>query len=324
MSLKSSSFSLTIALGVVSVVAATAWYWARESQQKDAGVDNNNNNNNNDESPVSPAVQATFEECAVRIRKITTDISDGDKLFLYALYKQGTVGNAPASFVQATASSSSWNVVAAQAKYAAWCKLLGMPRMAAIFQYIATVEIHLDEAALLQDDEDDDEEDDDTEPVNNTTPNGGGSLLAVSVSRPVEIDLASTTTNGDEGDDSVAAQFLRAAAADNLADVAYLVERQTMDINHQDDVGQTALHLAADHGAVRVLQYLLAHAHIHVNAADEQGISVLQAAVIAGQVKACRLLLQAGADPDQADEDGDTPRHCAADDGAEELRRLFP
>jgi acyl-CoA-binding protein len=316
MSLKSSSFSLTIALGVVSVVAATAWYCARESRKKDASVDNN------DESPVSPAVQATFEECAVRIRKINTNMSDGDKLFLYALYKQGTVGNAPASFVQATASSSSssWNVVAAQAKYSAWRKLLGMPRMAAIFQYIATVEIHLDEAALLLPDEE--EEEDDTEPVNHTTTNGG-SLLAVSVSRPVEIDLASTTTNGDEGDDSVAAQFLRAAAADNVTEVAYFVERQTMDINHQDDVGQTALHLAADHGAVRVLKYLLAQAHIHVNAADEQGISVLQAAVIAGQVKACRLLLQAGANPDQADEDGDTPRHCAADDGAEELRRLF-
>ena len=45
--------------------------------------------------------------------------------------------------------------------------------------------------------------------------------------------------------------------------------------------------------------------------------------MIAGQVPACRLLLKYGADPDQADHDGDTPRHCAADDGSEEMKLLF-
>jgi acyl-CoA-binding protein len=260
---------------------------------------------------------------------------------LYALYKQATAGTAPALCLVSSASSTgSWNVVAAQAKHAAWRKLAGMPRGAAIFQYIATAEIHLDEAAAGRAEYDDDDEDDSTEPVQNTTSGGTPALaagLGVSVSRPVEGSLATTTSpliNGDDTDDDgsrpgnndAAAQFLQAAAADNLAQVTYFVEDrrpQTLDINHKDDVGQTALHLAADHGAVRVLEYLLQKEHIKVNAADEQGISVLQAAVIAGQVTACRLLLAAGADPDQADEDGDTPRHCAADDGAEELRRLF-
>jgi ankyrin repeat protein len=47
----------------------------------------------------------------------------------------------------------------------------------------------------------------------------------------------------------------------------------------------------------------------------------LQAAVIAGHFETCRLLLQKGADPDQQDRDGDTPRDCAKDDP--ELRTLL-
>jgi ankyrin repeat protein len=50
-----------------------------------------------------------------------------------------------------------------------------------------------------------------------------------------------------------------------------------------------------------------------VNAADRDGISILQAAVIAGHADTVIYLLQKGADPDQADGDGDTPRSCAVD-----------
>jgi diazepam-binding inhibitor (GABA receptor modulator, acyl-CoA-binding protein) len=61
-----------------------------------------------------------------------------------------------------------------------------------------------------------------------------------------------------------------------------------------------------------------------VHLIDHDGISVLQAAVIAGHVPmVCYLLYEAGADPDQADADGDTPRSCAEDDGSAEMQGLF-
>ena len=50
---------------------------------------------------------------------------------------------------------------------------------------------------------------------------------------------------------------------------------------------------------------------------------VLQAAVIAGHFEIAHFLLQNGANADQADFDGDTPRTCALDDGSDELRQLF-
>jgi ankyrin repeat protein len=81
--------------------------------------------------------------------------------------------------------------------------------------------------------------------------------------------------------------------------------------------------VAADQGFNDVVICLL-NAGARVDAADQEGISVLQAAVIAGQTETCRILWQQGkADPDQPDHDGDTPRLCAQDDGSREMKLLF-
>ncbi|RKO98709.1 hypothetical protein CXG81DRAFT_2428, partial [Caulochytrium protostelioides] len=45
------------------------------------------------------------------------------------------------------------------------------------------------------------------------------------------------------------------------------------------------------------------------NAADERGYSVLHAGVSWGHEAVARLLLEAGADPNRGDVDGDTPLH---------------
>ena len=94
------------------------------------------------------------------------------------------------------------------------------------------------------------------------------------------------------------------------------------DIAEADESGQTALHFAADRGAVECVSLLLENG-ADANSTDREGISVLQAAVIGGDVECVRLLLQAGADPDHEDADGDTARSCANDDGSEEIKALF-
>lgn len=325
--------SIVAALATVSVLAAAVW-WRRVVVVQPHEPPRHDDDDDDEYPPpgVSPAVLYAFEECAERIRTVVPHLADGDKLFLYALYKQATAGNAPRLPPTTRSSSSSWNIVAAQAKYAAWRKLQGMPRQGAFFQYIATAQVHIDEHLADQT----------TELVDNRTSGKGEndvhddsmgpSSLTVAVSRPVMLTTDSddddTTDNGQDEYNSMEGLFLRSAAANDVDVVRRLVQDHfpaALDINHQDRMGQSALHLAADHGALDVMEYLLStHGHdIDVDATDDDGISVLQAAVIAGQVPACRLLLNHGANPDLADHDGDTPRHCAADDGSMEMKTLF-
>ena len=119
---RSTATSVAVALTTVSVLAAAAWWRVRKQQQTSKAKVNGDTLN--PPEGVSPAVQHAFDECAERIRQVT-GLSDGDKLFLYALYKQATMGDAPASFSDTSSSNSSWNVVAAQAKYLSWRKLQG-------------------------------------------------------------------------------------------------------------------------------------------------------------------------------------------------------
>jgi Ankyrin repeats (3 copies) len=81
-------------------------------------------------------------------------------------------------------------------------------------------------------------------------------------------------------------------------------------------VGHTPLRIAVDLGHIATVQVLLEpnYSAVDVNAADRDGISVLQSAVIGGHVRMCCALLQRGADPNQPDRDGDTPWLCDDDD----------
>jgi ankyrin repeat protein len=58
-----------------------------------------------------------------------------------------------------------------------------------------------------------------------------------------------------------------------------------------------------------------------VDSVDHDGVSVLQAAVIAGHVDICALLLHHGADPDHLDADEESPRSCA--EGDDDMMTLF-
>jgi len=50
---------------------------------------------------------------------------------------------------------------------------------------------------------------------------------------------------------------------------------------------------------------------------------VLEAAVIGGSIEVVTILVNAGADPDHQDVDGDTPRSCAEDDDNEDMKMLL-
>jgi len=62
----------------------------------------------------------------------------------------------------------------------------------------------------------------------------------------------------------------------------------------------------------------------NVNAVDCDGISVLHTALIAGlDVESLQILLEAGADPDHCDDDGESPRMWVSEEGDKDVVDLF-
>lgn len=116
---------------------------------------------------------------------------------------------------------------------------------------------------------------------------------------------------------------LRSAAMLNNAAKLKEIIGGDCNIDDADDVGQTALHFAADRGSTACLN-LLIEAGANVNAVDCDGIGVLQTALSAGSdVEVLRSLLDAGADPDATDDDGDSARMWVSEEGSKDIVDLF-
>ncbi|KAL7566289.1 hypothetical protein ACA910_013618 [Epithemia clementina (nom. ined.)] len=218
-----------------------------------------------------------------------------DKHLLYGLYKQATRGNAPQRQISLRARS----------KKEAWKKLGGIPEetLDEAFQ-------HLHRALDILKTED------------NT--NSSSSLKKLKRSS-INKDPSTSSSEGGtaiDSDMSPEEMLFLAAAEDDVEALKILLDQIGVSIDHGDDCGQTALHVAADNASVNALKFLLERG-AKVAAADQHGVSVLQASVIAGHVNIAKILLEHGADPNQADEDGDSPKMCAMDDGSPEMQDLF-
>jgi hypothetical protein len=83
------------------------------------------------------------------------------------------------------------------------------------------------------------------------------------------------------------------------------------------------LQAAADRGDVEAIKRLLAAPATRVDEPDDSGRTALLHAVLAHQVAAVRALLDAGADPERADEAGLTPRAAAQAGSNAEIALLF-
>lgn len=254
-------------------------------------------------SPSDHILVALFQEAATASTKLQ-HLGNGDKLMLYGLYKQATVGDADPA-----ATPSALNLVA-QAKHQAWCKFIGMPAETAMFHYIQAVKELGDGQSIYSDA--------DSAALSFEGPSLG---LGLKPSTPIYDE---TAEEFDKEEPTSLESRLRKAAA-TCDDVVHMKDLVVLgaDINAADDHGETALHFCADRGMLDGVIYLL-ELGANANACDHDGISVLQAAVIAGHVKVCQVLLEeGGADPDHADSDGDTPRSCALEDESEQMQALF-
>lgn len=301
MSRKSSSLWLSAA--VLSAAAAGAWYYHKRmassstAPKKSSATTSSSGPSN--VGDMDTLVQERFNSCVAHMKGQLSKMPQNSQLEFYALYKQASLGDAIEFFAK---PPPAYDLVGS-AKFKAWRSKEGMPRTAAMQEYIDKA-VHYEFTRTMVDDDDDDFE---MEGDAIMEMNGMGIKQSTLAERSKEKEAA------DAEDDK--AFPLHAAARDNqLAALEQLLQGDDKrDPNELDPSGQTALHLAADAGHPNAIKLLTKYG-ANVQAADNDGISVLQAAVISGNVETCRILCVLGANPDQADGDGDTPRECAKDD----------
>jgi acyl-CoA-binding protein len=275
------------------------------------GGDKDNQNGNSQES----LVQARFQQCVQIMGPQLKALPHTTQLEYYGLFKQASLGNVQ-EYHPESPPPASYDLVA-KAKYQSWLRCSGMSRMAAMQQYIDKVmQFEFTKSIIVGND--DDENDLEGEAVLDMAGMGNKPSTLLD-------DNANNKVMAEED-----AKFpLHAAARDGKVEQLKLLLSSTtttssaadaVDPNQLDDAGQTPLHLAADQGNMECIKALvLAKANVH--AVDTEGISILLAAVIAGEVDCCRLLLGLGCDPHQQDHDGDTPWDAAQQDPA--LQKLM-
>jgi len=221
--------------------------------------------------------------------------------------------------------------VVAHAKFDAWGKFRGLPRLFAMKRYCEVVyhfskggeSAHGDDTADVVYDEDRPEDvDEDGCPIESDDDlNEEVSGLGKSQSTLSSVGIASESrrkTSIDTPD-----VRLRNAAVSNDVEALQSALDDGAGPNSFDESKQTALHFAADRNSVECLK-LLIEKSADVNAVDCDGIGVLETALMAGlDMEGVRLLLVAGADPDLRDDDGDSPRSWVATEGGNGLVDLF-
>jgi acyl-CoA-binding protein len=332
---------LVVVTVTASVVALSYWFLLRQRQHQREQQSATTRTGRGIDSPHradhDEKLWRSFEDAAAAIQSVR-NLSNGDKLILYGLYMQVVVGDAPDRMPALLAGGgvkTPWTVMTEQAKFAAWNDVRGMAPSTALQHYVNAVTefTKRSESPTAEDMSDDEEEGEKgSSSSSSAANNNSGDYYGLgpgfaAVSRPVDLQYdAPYVSDGspeslllDHATDFAALQKLILSSSPSSSSSVPCDQASGLNINHADGSGQTALHLAADAGALDCVLVLVA-AGANVHAADRDGISVLQAAVIAGHADTVQYLLQQGADPDQADGDGDTPRSCAVD---APIRRLF-
>jgi ankyrin repeat protein len=87
------------------------------------------------------------------------------------------------------------------------------------------------------------------------------------------------------------------------------------DINAKGLDQWTALHFAADQGHLAVIQEVVKHSGIEIDALSTTHRTPLHLAAIKGHSEIGRELVKHGADPNAKDSDESTPLHCASEFG---------
>uniref|UniRef100_A0A915BY06 Acyl-CoA-binding domain-containing protein 6 n=2 Tax=Parascaris univalens TaxID=6257 RepID=A0A915BY06_PARUN len=227
------------------------------------------------EPPIDHELQQRFDSAAAFVRTVTDRISQLDLLYLYARYKQATVGKAdpddrPGIF--------DWK---GREKFDSWFALGSLPREDAMHEYIKKVfELNLGWQPSKK------------------YPSGFGVRPSTLASANSDDDI-----EGPSGLRSDVIEWFSAISAGNMGRVLEMLKANKELLVERDENQVTALHHAADRGNVELIECLL-EAGADVSIQDYDGQTPLHYAVSCSHQDAVRSLLKHGADPTIADFEG--------------------
>jgi len=327
-----------VGTGAMVLMAVTCWmrYKKSKTHQRRRQRDNNNNSDDNEFNGTSEELQQLFNEAAKAARQLTM-LDQRDQLMMYGLYKQALQGDVDDNN---NTAPSKLNVVK-RAKYDAWKKFTGLPKEFAMEKYCEVVYHFVNGGPssfagedpddnndiVYQDDDGECEEDVDEDgcPIHHDKDDDylDSGMMGIRQSTLSSSDVYPINNEVQSDSHSSPEIRLRNAALTSNTTALEQAIQDGANLDDADESGQTALHFSADIGCIQCMRLLLA-AGANVNATDQDGIGVLQTAVVAGiDVEGVRVLLEGGADPDAEDDDGDSPRSTVLEEGRSELVELF-
>ena len=223
---------------------------------------------------------ADFEAAAAYFGRNPDRFTADLQLELYALFKQSTVGDAPADAMELVSVLDPKRRVMNEA----WLHKRGMSADAAQEAYVSIVSSRCPKWR--------------TGTCNEKDEDAGRSGWAVG-SVPME-----ALGTGDS-DASVVGQLCELAAEGDFAAVEEVVSKDPSIVLSADKDGMTCLHWASDRGHTEMVRFLLDKGSA-VNAQDHCGNTPLHIAVMAGQKETVRLLIDSKADMTVTNSEGES------------------
>jgi len=266
-----------------------------------------------DEQPGSNITIVFKRACdhASTLKKVSTD----NKLALYGLYKQATVG-------QCKTGAPSLVEMTERAKWSAWQKLGDMSRTTAMEGYIAFIKIldpscsgvlchshaslselqtsHSANNAAAEEAEEsseiewsDNEEDYTVKSSTAATkpPPKAASISSSGGGGGFSMSQSVSVMKYDSDDEEVQQKdaFYYAKMGDTRQVQQYL--QQGADVNDTDAEGRTCLHWATDGGHIALIQYLVGEARAQINSQDSSGCTALHYAAMCEHSECVKYLL---------------------------------
>ncbi|KAF0697597.1 Aste57867_11725 [Aphanomyces stellatus] len=119
------------------------------------------------------------------------------------------------------------------------------------------------------------------------------------------------------------AHLLQAAIDRDVAAVRGILEDDLTIINYQNELGYSALHLAAEARDVQIVAFLVDHRVIDIDGMDKMGWTPLNLACLKAEIEIASILLKRGANVRQANQFGATPLDSAIASGNVEVVTLL-
>ncbi|KAF7695573.1 acyl-CoA-binding domain-containing protein 6 [Silurus meridionalis] len=236
-------------------------------------------------------LEREFECAAERVRELVQTASRDELLYLYARYKQATVG-------KCNTPKPGFFDFEGQRKWGAWKQLGDMSKEQAMQEYISSVHT-LDPDGFKGSSE--------RRRGERRTAFGGAAVSCLYQQETIR-----------EEDKNIF-DYCR---ENNIEQVRSALSTRNVDVNTKDEEGRALLHWACDRGHKELVTFLLNN-NANINSQDNEGQTPLHYASACEFGEIVKLLLQSGADPSIKDGEGSLPEEVTESSSISSLLRQY-